>query len=136
MHECGRKAHVLDIGTGTGLLSMLAVKYGADSVVACEAFQPMANCAINIIDQNHFSEKIKVVKKHSTALTVGKDGDLPHKFNILVSEVFDTELIGEGAIRTFNHAHENLLEVIYLTIIKLKKYISAYLRLTNFRMIA
>ena len=31
--------------------------------------------------------------------------------NILVSEVFDTELIGEGAIATFSHAHKHLLEV-------------------------
>ena len=34
---------------------------------------------------------------------------MEHKANILVTEVFDTELIGEGAISTFNHAHENLL---------------------------
>lgn len=114
IHNQGRKAHVLDIGTGTGLLSMLAVKYGADSVVACEAFTPVADCAINIIHQNNFSDSIKVVKKHSTALTVGAGCDLEHKVNILVSEVFDTELIGEGAIKTFNHAHEHLLEVMML----------------------
>ena len=36
MHAQGRKADVLDIGTGTGLLSMMAVSCGADSVVACE----------------------------------------------------------------------------------------------------
>ena len=29
----------------------------------------------------------------------------------MVSEVFDTELIGEGAIATFAHAHRHLLEV-------------------------
>lgn len=110
MHQNGRKANVLDIGTGTGLLSMLAVKYGADSVVACEAFLPMANCAVNIIKQNNCSDYIKLVRKHSTSLTVGKDGDLKQRANILVSEVFDTELIGEGAIKTFNHAREHLLE--------------------------
>ena len=36
MHRQGKKANVLDIGTGTGLLSMMAVACGADSVIACE----------------------------------------------------------------------------------------------------
>jgi predicted RNA methylase len=36
MHERGRKANVLDIGTGTGLLSMMAVRANADSITACE----------------------------------------------------------------------------------------------------
>ncbi|KAK6635347.1 hypothetical protein RUM44_000598 [Polyplax serrata] len=108
-HSSGKEAHVLDIGTGTGLLSMLAVKYGADSVTACETFLPMANCAIGVINENGFSDKIKVVKSHSTSLTVGENGDVKQKANILVAEVFDTELIGEGAIKTFNHAFENLL---------------------------
>lgn len=39
--------------------------------------------------------------------------------NLLVTEVFDTELIGEGAISVFNHAHQELLTVniynIYVT---------------------
>lgn len=39
------------------------------------------------------------------------------KANILVTEVFDTELIGEGAIGTFNHAHKYLLEVRWIALI-------------------
>ena len=31
--------------------------------------------------------------------------------NILATEVFDTELIGEGAIPTYLHAHRHLLTV-------------------------
>lgn len=31
--------------------------------------------------------------------------------NLLVTEVFDTELIGEGALSVFNHAHQELLTV-------------------------
>jgi len=31
--------------------------------------------------------------------------------NVLVTEVFDTELIGEGALGTFQHAHQHLLQV-------------------------
>lgn len=52
MHSVGKKAMVLDIGTGTGLLSMMAVRNGADSVTACEAFKPMSACALNVIKAN------------------------------------------------------------------------------------
>ncbi|CAD7003501.1 unnamed protein product [Ceratitis capitata] len=51
MHSDGREVHVLDIGTGTGILSMMALSAGADTVTACEAFMPMANCAERISRQ-------------------------------------------------------------------------------------
>lgn len=107
MHERNLPANVLDIGTGTGLLSMMAVRCGADSVIACEAFRPMADCAEQIIERNGMADRIKIIKKRSTDI---REEDLPQRANILVTEVFDTELIGEGAIETFNHAHWHLLE--------------------------
>ncbi|XP_071785019.1 protein arginine N-methyltransferase 7-like [Asterias amurensis] len=110
MHERGKKAHVLDIGTGTGLLSMMSAESGADSVHACEAFEPIAEAAKKIIAENGFADKIKVVSKRSTEVTVGPDGDIPHRANILPAEVFDTELIGEGAVPTYLHAHRHLLQ--------------------------
>ncbi|CAH1124850.1 unnamed protein product [Ceutorhynchus assimilis] len=110
IHSLGKKALVLDIGTGTGLLSMMAVRQGADKVTACEAFKPMGQCALKIIELNGFKDCIRVVSKRSTELTVGPNGDLSEKCNILVTEVFDTELIGEGALATFDHAHKYLLE--------------------------
>ncbi|EEZ99615.1 protein arginine N-methyltransferase 7 isoform X2 [Tribolium castaneum] len=110
MHSRGKKANVLDIGTGTGLLSMMAVRHGADSVTACEAFKPMSECAFKVIKRNGFENKIKIIPKRSTDITVGPGGDLGAPCNILVTEVFDTELIGEGALSTFSHAHKVLLE--------------------------
>nr|XP_022342003.1 protein arginine N-methyltransferase 7-like [Crassostrea virginica] len=108
--KLGEPVNVLDIGTGTGLLSMMAAKLGADTVTACEAFEPMAKCASKIIQQNGFGDKIQIIPKRSTEITVGTDGDMPERANILVTEVFDTELIGEGAINTFTHAHRELLQ--------------------------
>ena len=39
----GRKAHVLDLGSGCGFLSTVASKSGAESVTACELHQPLAD---------------------------------------------------------------------------------------------
>ncbi|XP_024947439.1 protein arginine N-methyltransferase 7 isoform X2 [Cephus cinctus] len=43
-------------------------------------------------------------------MKVGPNGDMTKRANILVTEVFDTELIGEGALSTFHHAQQVLLE--------------------------
>ncbi|NXU83275.1 ANM7 methyltransferase, partial [Xiphorhynchus elegans] len=108
--ERGEKAIVLDIGTGTGLLSMMAASAGADFCYAIEVFKPMANAAVKIVEKNGFSDKIKVINKHSTEVTVGPDGDMECRANILVTELFDTELIGEGALPTYEHAHKYLVQ--------------------------
>eukprot|EP00057_Strongylocentrotus_purpuratus_P017614 XP_011672088.1 PREDICTED: protein arginine N-methyltransferase 7 [Strongylocentrotus purpuratus] len=105
----GQEVRVLDIGTGTGLLAMMAAECGADSVHACEAFPPIAEAAKKIVAVNGFADKITVISKRSTEVTVGPDGDMPVRANILATEVFDTELIGEGAIPTYLHAHKYLL---------------------------
>lgn len=38
-------AHVLDLGTGTGLLALLAARAGAASVVACDLLPPLVAAA-------------------------------------------------------------------------------------------
>ncbi|KAK1874993.1 Protein arginine N-methyltransferase 7, partial [Dissostichus eleginoides] len=106
----GEKVIVLDIGTGTGLLSMMALTAGADFCFAVEVFKPMAEAAQSIVKKNGFSEKIKIINKHSTDVTVGPDGDMQMKANVLITELFDTELIGEGALPSYAHAHQNLVQ--------------------------
>ncbi|XP_051545825.1 protein arginine N-methyltransferase 7 [Myxocyprinus asiaticus] len=107
----GERVVVLDIGTGTGLLSMMAVTAGADYCYAIEVFKPMAQAATCIVQRNGFSDKIKIINKHSTEVTVGPDGDMQERANILVTELFDTELIGEGALPSYEHAHIHLVQV-------------------------
>ncbi|KAM9854060.1 protein arginine N-methyltransferase 7 [Aulostomus maculatus] len=106
----GEKVVVLDIGTGTGLLSMMALTAGADFCYAVEVFKPMADAAQCIVEKNGFADKIKIINKHSTDVTVGPGGDMQTKANVLITELFDTELIGEGALPSYEHAHQNLVQ--------------------------
>ncbi|XP_075433044.1 protein arginine N-methyltransferase 7 isoform X2 [Ascaphus truei] len=108
--ERGEEAMVLDIGTGTGLLSMMAITAGADFCYAIEVFKPMADTALRIVEKNGFSGKIKIINKHSTEVTVGSGGDMQARANILITELFDTELIGEGALPSYEHAQQNLMQ--------------------------
>ncbi|XP_057348819.1 protein arginine N-methyltransferase 7 isoform X3 [Manis pentadactyla] len=73
-------------------------------------FKPMADAAVKIVEKNGFSDKIKVINKHSTEVTIGPDGDMPCRANILITELFDTELIGEGALPSYEHAHRHLVQ--------------------------
>ena len=86
---------------------MMAVMCGADTVTACEAFKPMVKVAKKCIEANGMKNKIKLIEKRSTDIVIGID--MEQKANVLVTEVFDTELIGEGAIGTFTHALNHLL---------------------------
>lgn len=36
-----------------------------------QVFKPMADAAVKIVEENGFSDKIKVINKHSTEVTVG-----------------------------------------------------------------
>lgn len=100
----GQPVKAVDIGTGTGLLSMMAVRAAASvnkaiSVDAYECFAPMAECALKVIANNKCEKNINVITKRSDEhLGLEEKGDL------LITELFDTELIGEGAIGAYRHA--------------------------------
>ncbi len=99
---------VLDIGTGSGLLAMLAARAGASHVYACESVGAIAQKARDIIAANQLSDRITVLDKRSTDLMVGTD--LPEKANVLVSEIVDRNLLGEGIIPTLEHALTELVK--------------------------
>lgn len=100
-------AVVLDIGTGSGLLAMMAARAGAAHVYACEAEPLIAEKAREIVAQNGFSDRITIIGKTSLALRVGVD--LPAKADVLLSEIVDVELLGEGIIGTLDHALADLV---------------------------
>ena len=99
--------HVLDIGAGSGLLGMLAAKHGASYVTACEATPEVAAVARRIVGSNGFAGRVNIVSKLSTGLSV--DADLPRRADLLVTEIVDCGLVGEGIIPTLRHAREHFL---------------------------
>jgi type II protein arginine methyltransferase len=98
---------VLDIGTGAGLLAMMAARAGAVKVTSCETVGIIAERGRAIVARNGFGDRVTVLAKPSTELMPGRE--LPERAQVLVTETFASSLIGEGILPTLEHAHENLL---------------------------
>lgn len=96
---------VLDIGAGTGLLSVLSARAGASRVEAVEMFDPLASVARSIARDNGCERCITVHATHSSALEWSPE----HRANVMVSEILDSALLGEGCLNTMRHAREKLL---------------------------
>eukprot|EP00730_Choanoeca_flexa_P013517 TRINITY_DN5407_c0_g1_i2.p1 TRINITY_DN5407_c0_g1~~TRINITY_DN5407_c0_g1_i2.p1 ORF type:complete len:365 (+),score=84.55 TRINITY_DN5407_c0_g1_i2:100-1194(+) len=99
---------VLEIGTGSGLLAMLAAKAGAKKVYAIEANRHMAQSARQLIAVNGLSDKIEVINALSTDVELGKQ--LPEKADVLVSEILGTLLLGESALEYVSDVRDRLLK--------------------------
>jgi len=93
---------VLDIGCGAGLTAMLAARAGAKHVYTCEQQPLIAQAAVRVIEQNGLADRITVLPKMSHNLVVGLD--LPELADVVISEIVDTVLLGEGALATLAHA--------------------------------
>ncbi len=100
---------VLDIGAGTGLLSLMAARAGAKHVIACEANASLAELAREIIKINGYSDRIRVINKSSQQLVPEQDFPKNIRPNVLVAEIFDAQVIGEGALATLEHARRYLI---------------------------
>jgi len=100
--------YVLEIGTGSGLLAMMANDAGAQKVVTCEASQPIAEAAKKIIAINGYKNSIEVINKKSTELIVGKD--LEKKADLIISEILSSEFVGEEVQPSLSDANKRLLK--------------------------
>jgi len=99
---------VLDIGSGTGLLAMMAARAGAAEVFSCEMNPAVADVAQEIIAVNGLSDRVQVLSKHSGKLDA--DVDLGGRVDIIVSEIVSNNMLSEGVLPSMEHATGNLLK--------------------------
>ena len=102
------QTRVLEIGTGSGILAMMAARAGAKHVVTCEAVPAIAEAAQEIVALNGFADRVRVVAKKSYDLDPGADiGGLA---DVLVSEIIANNMVGEDALPATEHAVRVLLK--------------------------
>jgi hypothetical protein len=89
---------VLDIGAGSGLLSMFAARAGAREIYACEMEPRIAAKCVEIVARNGFAGRIHVIPKHSKDLVVGRD--IPRPADVIVSETLSSGFLDEGIVLT------------------------------------
>lgn len=103
----GETCRALDIGTGSGILAMLAARAGADSVVACDTHPSLVSIARRNVASNGFGSQISVLKRDVTMLERGKHA--PYEgVNIVVLDVFDAGLTGDHVLSMLECARRQL----------------------------
>jgi protein arginine N-methyltransferase 6 len=111
---------VLDVGCGTGVLSIFCVRAGAKKVYGIEA-SSIGDYAIQVVAANHLSDRITILKG------LVEDIELPEKVDVIVSEWMGYFLIYEAMLKTVIYARDKWLKedgLMYPAEAKL--YISAF----------
>lgn len=98
-----RDKTVLEIGCGTGILSVLAAQAGARHVHAIEETK-IADVAERMFAANDVADKVTLHRGNSL------DIELPEKADLLIHELIDTDPVSENIRRYLVDAKERLLK--------------------------
>ncbi|RIL11800.1 MAG: hypothetical protein DCC75_01650 [Proteobacteria bacterium] len=99
---------VVEVGTGSGLLSMMAARAGAEHVYTIEKSFALYNAAKQIIERNGLSNKITVLNCWSSGVQVGRD--IPVKADLLIAEILGSAILDEQIVHFLNDARDRLLK--------------------------
>ena len=100
-------SRVLEIGTGTGLLAMMAARAGAAHVFTCEMEPAVALAARDVIAQNGLAGRITVLAKRSTDVDPAELGELA---DVLVSETVSNDMLAENPLPALEDAIARLVK--------------------------
>ena len=99
---------VLEIGAGSGLLSIIAASLGAKCVVAIEANRHLAAVAREIVRRNGHEGRVHIIQAMSTDISAEMLAPYGTP-TILLSEILGTLLLGESALHYVKDARERLV---------------------------
>lgn len=94
---------VVDIGTGTGILSIAAVQAGAAHVYAIEASR-IADIANSLFSANRMADRITLIRGWSTQV------ELPERADVLISEVIGNDPLSENVLGVMADAYKRLVK--------------------------
>jgi SAM-dependent methyltransferase len=98
---------VLEIGTGAGMLAMMAARAGA-TVVTCEFHEVVAEIAREVVERNGLSDRITVLTKSSLDLKLGVD--LDERADLLFCDNFADDFFSFDPLRSIADARHRLLK--------------------------
>ena len=102
-------AIVLDLGTGTGLLGLLACEAGAGKVYAIES-GPIAAVAHDVFERNGVLDRIEMIRGMSTDVT------LPEQVDVVVGDQIGGLAYSAGVFKFYADAAQRLLKPTGVTI--------------------
>jgi len=92
---------VVDMGTGSGVLAMLAARAGALKVYAVEIEPNNAKTLRDTFNKNGLGDVIQVIEGSIL------DVVLPEKVDVVIGEMIATALIEELQVQAMNHIHKS-----------------------------
>jgi predicted RNA methylase len=95
---------VFEIGTGSGLLAVLAVKHGAARVICCEENPMLAMAARQLFKRLKLEDRIELIAKNSKDIVTA---DLP-PVDIILHELFGSDPFSEEMLPTLADARRFL----------------------------
>ncbi len=93
---------VLEIGMGSGLLSVMAAKYGAKHVFACEHNPVLYKHALETIKSSGVGSKITPF--FASSLDLKLQEHIPEKVDVILSEIFGSVAFDEEVIKYLSDA--------------------------------
>lgn len=97
---------VLDIGSGSGLLAMMAARAGARAVHSCEMNPVIAEVAREIVARNGFEDRITIHSLNSKQLD--PDTHMGGRADLVISEIIGKDLVCEQVLPSMRDAVRRL----------------------------